>query len=136
MEHVTKIFQFIQNVDLEDTHNAAGEEIKTLTGMHSAEKEYVPFEKPVALEGKVEMCLHRVIDGMWQALRVIMKEAINGYPSMDRVKFVLEYQGQIVITGCQANWCIETEKVFVDISCGEKDAMPKYNDFRRSRSQP
>lgn len=130
MEHVTKMFQFMNKIDLDDEHNAAGDEIKVGTGMHSAEAEYVPFEKPVPLDGKVEIWLHRVIDGMRQALRVIMKEAFAEYLNMERPEFVKYYQGQIVITGCQANWCLETEEVFVQIGEGKTDAMKEYNELQ------
>merc|ERR1719487_1279952 len=52
---------------------------------------------------------------------------------MDRPAFVMEYQGQIVITACQANWCTETEEVFVKLGQGEANAMVEYNEFQQTQ---
>jgi dynein heavy chain len=77
MPHIPKIFQFIQRLDLktpivdEDKAQAAAKKGKPLAvepstalGMYSHQEEYVPFNIPCLLNGKVEMWLQRVIDAM------------------------------------------------------------------------
>jgi dynein heavy chain len=80
MEHIPKIFQAIQNLDLKDEVDASGEEIKTAIGMFSPQKEYVAFEKHAQLVGKVEVWLHRTIDTMRQALRDVISAPTKAFP--------------------------------------------------------
>ena len=76
MEHIPKIFQAIQRLDLKDEGG-----IKVGIGMYSPQEEYVEFAKPCPLNGKVEMWLHRTIDSMQEALRVVLKKSIEALSS-------------------------------------------------------
>jgi len=133
MEHIPKIFQAIASLDLKDEKDASGEEIKTAMGMYSPEKEYVPFAAPTPLVGKVEMWLHRTIDGMRAALRNTIKKSEVDYKTMKRPQFIMDYQGQICITTCQTFWCVEVEQCFVDLKDGKVDALKKYLDFQQEQ---
>jgi hypothetical protein len=52
MEHIPKIFQAIQRMDLKDEGG-----IKVATGMYSPQEEYVEFAAPCKLDGKVAIFL-------------------------------------------------------------------------------
>jgi len=112
MEHIPKIFQMINKLDLKDDVNASGEDIKVGLGMYDPKDEYVPFASQCPMDGKVEIWLQRVIVSMRAALRAILEECATEYKTMDRVKLIMEYQGQIVITVCHMWWSTETEEVF------------------------
>lgn len=127
MEHIPKIFQAIQKLDLKDDVTASGEDVKVALGMYSPQDEYVPFAKQCLLNGKVEGWLHRVIDHMRDALRQILHESNTAYSNMKRTDCIIEYQGQICITTCQTWWCTEVENVFLELGSGSADAMIEYN---------
>lgn len=130
MEHIPKIFQAINRLDLKNDFSSSGDEIQVALGMYSSQQpqdEYVPFaNSKCALDGKVEVWLHRIIGSMRDALKTLLEEVIKEYSRMDRVQFVLMYQGQLSITGCQAHWCIEVEDVFRQLDKNAQ-AMVQYN---------
>jgi dynein heavy chain len=133
MEHIPKIFQAIQKLDLKDDIDANGQDCKVGLGMYSAEDEYVVFPKQCVLDGKVEGWLHRVIKHMRESLRAILNECNQAYAEMARTALILEYQGQIVITTCQTWWCTEVEAVFKQIEGGSSSAMEDYNQKQISQ---
>jgi len=125
MEHIPKIFQMINKLDLKDDTDAEGHDMKIGLGMYDPRDEYVPFAKQCPLSGKVELWMMRVIDSMRDALRTILEECSHTYQQSDRVKVIMEYQGQIVITLCQMFWSVEVEDTFKKIAAGGNIGMMK-----------
>jgi len=132
MEHIPKIFQAINRMDLTEDGG-----VYTGTGMYSPQNEYVEFSKPCKLDGKVEMWLHRTIDAMRDALRAVLLRSVNEYSNYGtpekRSDFILDFPAQIAITACQTFWCNEVEECFKKITGGQKDALVKYLDFQQEQ---
>ena len=66
MEHIPKIFQAIQRLELKDSadYTPQNSEVTVGIGMFSPQEEYVPFAGECNLDGKVEVWLHRIIAAM------------------------------------------------------------------------
>jgi dynein heavy chain len=63
----------------------------------------------------------------------LIEEAVGQYSHMDRPKFIYEYQGQVVITGCQTWWCQEVSDALQALSNGQGDALEEYNKVQEAQ---
>jgi dynein heavy chain len=80
MMHMSKCFQAIEKLKLDNDAPPAGTRPKAL-GMESCVGvEYVAFKSPLSLDGKVEQYMNLIIDKMRKELRVVLKDSVDDYP--------------------------------------------------------
>lgn len=96
--------------------------------MISAEGEVMDFRQPVLAEGRVEDWMTRVLAEMRRTNRLITKEAIYYYRyQKNRVRWMYDYQGMVVLATNQVWWTWEVEDVFKKVQKGNKMAMKNYS---------
>jgi dynein heavy chain len=105
----------------------AGKNEKFIMGMSSSEGEVLEFRKPVQIDGRVEEWMLSVETQMKKSNRTIHKEAIFHYANMDRLTWLMNYQGMVGLAGAQVWWTWQVEDVFHKIKAGNKLAMKKFS---------
>lgn len=121
-EHIIKMFDNVLKINF-----GVGKNEKAIVGMSSSEGEVLDFRKVVLVEGRVEEWMSAVELEMKRTNRIMHKEAIFYYASMDRLKWIFNYQGMVALAGSQVWWTFEVEDVFRQIKQGNKLAMKKYS---------
>nr|XP_026696380.1 dynein heavy chain 10, axonemal isoform X1 [Ciona intestinalis]XP_026696381.1 dynein heavy chain 10, axonemal isoform X2 [Ciona intestinalis] len=122
-EHIIKMYDNISKLQFQE--GASGEWI--VAGMISAEGEKMNFYKNVPAEGRVEDWMTSVLGEMRSTNRLITKEAVFTYcHEIDRVEWMLPYQGMVVLAGNQIWWTWEVEDVFHKVRKGDKLGMKNY----------
>lgn len=104
-----------------------GKNEKFIMGMSSSEGEVLSFGKPVAIDGRVEEWMLAVENQMKKSNRTIHKEAIFHYANMDRLNWLMTYQGMVGLAGAQVWWTWQVEDVFHKIKAGNKLAMKRFS---------
>ena len=81
----------------------------TMKAMVSVEGERVPLSKEInpAETGAVELWLLEFEDVMKQSLQKITAEAVSGYGRVSRERWILDWPGQVVLSGSQVHWTRE-----------------------------
>lgn len=138
-EHMIKMFDNIASLRLVKSTAAAAvataggpqqQEAGSVTqaqAMISAEGEVMEFKQPVLAEGRVEDWMTRVLAEMRRTNRLITKEAIYYYRyQKNRVRWMYDYQGMVVLATNQVWWTWEVEDVFKKVQKGNKMAMKNY----------
>ena len=111
--HINKCFECIKSIEFKpDGIN--------VTGMISPEEEYVQFTTAVNVEegekkGNVELWLLEIEDQMRKSLRDIMKKSLIQYKKIDRTKWVLNWQAQIILAVNMIIWTQETEEAIMAV---------------------
>lgn len=100
-------------------------EKKLIIGMGSDEAEEYNFTEPFKPEGSVENWMTVLEETMITTLRNKTKEGVYMYAKKDRVTWIEENLGMIVIVGCQIWWTWRVEDVFNKVKKGDKYAMKK-----------
>ncbi|KAJ3328734.1 Dynein heavy chain 10, axonemal, partial [Blyttiomyces sp. JEL0837] len=121
-EHIIKMFDNVMRLNF-----GTGKNEKAIVGMSSSEGESLDYRKVVPVEGRVEEWMSAVEAEMKRTNRIIHKEAVFYYASMDRLKWIFAYQGMVALAGAQVWWTFEVEDVFRKIKFGNKLAMKKYS---------
>ncbi|KAL7749213.1 hypothetical protein RI367_005365 [Sorochytrium milnesiophthora] len=119
-EHIIKMYDNVLKLNF-----GTGRREKHILGMSSSEGEVLEFRTPVAVEGRVEEWMTAVSDEMRATNRLVHKESIFFYASMDRYEWLSKYQGMVGLAGCQVWWSWEVEDTFRKIKSGNKLAMKK-----------
>ena len=96
---------------------------KFIVGMESDEGEKFDFREPQRPEGAVENWMTKVDEEMQRTLHKITKEASFFYAQKERLTWVLENLGMVVIVGTQIWWTWRVEDVFRKVREGNKYAM-------------
>ncbi|KAK3539191.1 hypothetical protein QTP86_029601 [Hemibagrus guttatus] len=105
---------------------------ETVVGaMVSAEGEVMEFRQAVPADGRVEDWMTAVLLEMRRTNRLITKEAIYFYQQhnsrcVNRVDWMLDYQGMVVLAGNQVWWTWQVEDVFRKVNAGDKQALKHY----------
>jgi dynein heavy chain len=105
----------------------SGKHEKAITGMSSSEGEVLDFKRPVQIDGRVEEWMLAVENEMKKSNRTVHKEAIFRYAEMDRLNWLMAYQGMVGLAGAQVWWTWQVEDVFRKIKSGNKLAMKKFS---------
>nr|XP_039267660.1 dynein heavy chain 10, axonemal-like [Styela clava] len=122
-EHMIKMYDNIASLKFQEGMNNE----TVATAMVSAEKEVMDFKKPVPAEGRVEDWMTAVLQEMRSTNRKITKESLFNYcNNVERVEWMLQYQGMVVLACNQVWWTWEVEDVFQRVKRGDKLAMKKY----------
>jgi len=103
--HLSKCFEAINSLDFKDNLDC--------TGMFSKEKERVPFIEtfnPKTAKGNVEVWLAKTEEVMIMSMVDVAKKCVEAYPKSERVKWVLEWPGQVILAVDQLYWTQESEE--------------------------
>ncbi|XP_076006843.1 dynein axonemal heavy chain 10 [Genypterus blacodes] len=122
-EHMIKMYDNIASLRFDVDING-----ETVAGaMVSSEGEVMELRKPITAEGRVEEWMTGVLLEMRRTNRLITKEAIFYYcDNMNRVDWMLLYQGMVVLAANQVWWTWEVENVFDEVKKGDKHALKNY----------
>ncbi|KAL5267409.1 hypothetical protein ACHWQZ_G004450 [Mnemiopsis leidyi] len=112
--HMKKCFEGIAKLEFDEQ--------RIITGMISSESELVRLSKvinPHLAKGCVEKWLLEVENGMKQCLKDIGEKAIKAYSKTVREQWVLDWPGQIVLSGSQTHWTAEVSAAISEGKVGE-----------------
>mmetsp|Transcript_43579 Transcript_43579/g.42091 ORF Transcript_43579/g.42091 Transcript_43579/m.42091 type:complete len:154 (-) Transcript_43579:804-1265(-) len=113
--HMDKCFEGVQKVIFNDQDH--------VLGMISAEGEQVMFDKHVDVnegdkKGNVEKWMLEIEASMRQSLWRICRDAMMAYPNPQRVDWVRNWPGQIVLAANQIHWTTGVEDAIKDVQHG------------------
>jgi dynein heavy chain len=128
MPHMSKCFQAIEKLSV-DNENPPPNVRPSATGMESCVgKEYVPWSKPMKLDGKVEEYMNLIIDKMRSELKVNLYDSLKAYNNpKPRYEWQFEWTSQMILVVSQIYWCTETEAAFAKMQKGDAKGMSDYN---------
>lgn len=104
MMHMSKCFQAIEKLKLDNENPPPGTRPKGL-GMESCVGvEYVPFKTALPLENKVEEYMNDIIQKMRNELRFIVKDSVEDYPKKPRDVWLFDWPSQVILVVNQIFW--------------------------------
>ena len=111
MRHMPKIFQAIQELKLSNTDQAGVR--PNAVGMHTCVgKEYVDFNTPLQLQGKVEVYLQDVVKRIQDSLHEIMGKSLEKRNQMEREDWIVLDPTQVTLNINLIMWVINVENAF------------------------
>lgn len=125
--HLRKCFDSILKIEF-----APAKGSKDITGMFSAELEFVPFSAIVKAEGNVEFWLRDIERMMIKTLYDITKRSLEEYPTngIERNEWLFNYPAQPVITIDQVMWTTGVTAAITEIMRGKnRKALEEFLDF-------
>eukprot|EP01035_Chromulina_nebulosa_P017648 gene17648-23227_t len=91
--------------------------------MTSVEKETVPFNTNIPIEGPVESWMTAIENEMHTSLHNITKEGVYLYAQMNRIEWLKQVIGMVGLVGSQIWWTWQVEDTFHQVLQGNKYAM-------------
>lgn len=67
------------------------------------------FERPVDAKGNIEVWLQRLVDGMQDTVKQIIKRAVRNVQEMGLEDFIFSNPAQISLLGIQFQWTADTQ---------------------------
>ncbi|KAJ3335866.1 Dynein heavy chain 2, axonemal [Gonapodya sp. JEL0774] len=119
--HLKKCFDNLVKLELsqsQDTHHQFEAQ-----GMHSADGEYVPYQRNVLLEGPVEGWLLEVERNMRASLKESLSNCLSNSKKVKRDKWLKEWPGQMLITVSLINWTADCVRALFEVEGGELKAL-------------
>lgn len=120
MKHLTKLFDSMADLKLDE------KKAKTALSMTAKDGEMVPFPSPCDLSGQVEVWLNRLLDKQCQTVLHWLTEAVQAYEEKAREQWIMEFPGQIALTGSQIWWTTEVNMAFAKLEEGFENALKDY----------
>ncbi|XP_066582837.1 dynein axonemal heavy chain 10 [Prorops nasuta] len=124
-EHIGKIFDNLAKIEItQDQSNRS-----VATALISNEAEFMSYRNPVLLAGKIENWMSNVLAEMKSSNRYWTKKAIYDFAKIDkasRIRWILQYEGMMILAADQVWWTAEVEETFRRISIGKSQAMKEY----------
>ena len=127
MKHLTKLFDSMAKLTLDKT------KAKTGLAMHAKDGEHVDFPSPCDLNGQVEVWLNRLLDMQCRTILYWLTDAVQAYEEKSREQWILEFPGQIALTGSQVWWTTEVNMAFAKLEEGFENALKDY--YKKQVSQ-
>lgn len=90
--------------------------------MQSRQKEVVPMEYPVDATGTIEVWLQRLVDGMKDTVKAIIKRSTRDVESQQRDEFIFGFPAQVALLGMQLQWTGQVQSALVSAKT-KKDVM-------------
>lgn len=125
--HLRKCFDNILKIEF-----APGKNSRDITGMWSAELEFVAFSGIVKAEGNVEFWLKDIERMMIQSLKEVTKKSLLEYPAngIERNEWLFNYAAQPIITIDQVMWTTGVTAAITEIMRGKnKKALEEFLNF-------
>ena len=131
MKHITKVFLATQSLILEGGNDDGTVRPKAARFVTCVGKEDLPFEPPVALEGKPEVYMQTVLDCQRGSLRESMERSLKRYPTKARTEWVMDRRedgdaadpAQISLLVAGMDYVRGVEDAFDRLEAGEQDAL-------------
>ncbi|XP_028983813.1 dynein axonemal heavy chain 11 isoform X2 [Betta splendens] len=123
--HLSKLFDNMSN--LEFANNKMLDNPKTVVGMYSKEREYVPLQTSCCCYGPVEAWLTCLEESMKECVKGYVSEAVCVYEDRPREQWILEFPAQVALIGSQIWWSNDVELVFKRLEEGLESALKDYN---------
>ena len=123
--HLTKLFDSLANLKFEEDDQ--GNKLKSATGMHSKDGEYVDMDKACDLNGQVEVWLMRLLEAQCSTVRHEMTEAVSSYEEKPRDQWLFDFPAQVALCGTQIWWTTEVNIAFARLEEGYENALKDYN---------
>ncbi|KAJ3227682.1 Dynein heavy chain 7, axonemal [Clydaea vesicula] len=123
--HLKKCFEGINSLEFEENLD--------ISGMYSAQKEFIKFIHPISTVdacGAVEKWLYSVEKSMVTALRDVLAKGYHSFPNFTREEWVLNWPGQIVLAVTQIYWTREVEAAFAE---GKRESLKAFADVNTER---
>jgi dynein heavy chain, axonemal len=98
MKHLTKLFDSMAKLKIDKT------KAKFALSMISKDGEEVPFSEPLDLNCQVETWLNRLLDMQCNTILYWMTDAVQVYEEKSREQWILEFPGQVALTGSQVSY--------------------------------
>jgi dynein heavy chain len=127
MKHLTKLFDSMAKLKADKSKE------KVALGMQAKDGENVEFPNPCDLSGAVEIWLNRLLDMQCNTILHWLTEAVQAYEEKSREQWVLEFPGQIALTGSQIWWTTEVNMAFAKLEEGFENALKDY--YKKQVSQ-
>jgi len=129
--HLSKCFDAISLLHFHDaTPDGASEKKEIITGMYSAEGEFVPFGETIdpnegAKKGNVEIWLKEVERVMKETLKTVTAKYMLTYDKMSRSEWILDPKlpGQVCLSVCALYW---TKQVTEALQPNSKGGVSAY----------
>ena len=120
MRHLPKLFDSMAALKMDKS------KAKTSLAMQSKDGEWVSFPKPCDLNGQVEIWLNRLLDMQCKTILYWLTSAVVTYEEKSRENWIMEYPGQIALTGSQIWWTTEVNVAFMKLEEGFENALKDY----------
>ena len=127
MKHLTKLFDSMAKLRLDKTKE------KTALAMQAKDGEDVDFPSPCDLNGQVEVWLNRLLDMQCGTVLHWLTEAVVAYEEKQREQWILDFPGQIALTGSQIWWTTEVNMAFAKLEEGFENSLKDY--YKKQVSQ-
>jgi dynein heavy chain len=120
MKHLTKLFDSMAKLKFDKT------KAKTALAMQAKDGEDVDFPCECDLNGQVEVWLNRLLDMQCRTILFWLTDAVTAYEEKSREQWIMEFPGQIALTGSQIWWTAEVNMVFAKLEEGFENALKDY----------
>ena len=127
MKHLTKLFDSMAALKM-DKNKA-----KTGLAMQAKDGEWVDFPTPCDLNGQVEVWLNRLLDMQCKTVLHWLTDAVVAYEEKSRENWIMDFPGQIALTGSQIWWTTEVNMAFVKLEEGFENSLKDY--YKKQVSQ-
>jgi dynein heavy chain len=114
MKHLTKLFDSMAKLKLDKS------KAKTALAMTAKDGEEVDFPSPCDLSGQVEVWLNRLLDKQCETVLYWLTDAVQAYEEKSREQWIMDFPGQIALTGSQIWWTSEVNMAFAKLEEGFK----------------
>jgi len=108
-KHIKKCFEGIQTLQLLEPSATPGKTYEA-HGMNAPDGEKVAFERKVIVDGPVELWLVEVERCMRWALQKHMQNCLQVSRGKDKLKWIKDFPGQLLITAGMINFVLNCEK--------------------------
>lgn len=80
-----------------------------MTEMFSQQQEKVEFEKAIEAKGNIEVWLQRLVDGMQDTIKQVIRRAVRNVAEMTLDEFIFSHPAQVALLGIQFQWTADTQ---------------------------
>ena len=141
--HTSKIYLATKILTLDETKRTETDRPIAIGWVADVGKETIPFEPPVALEGKVEVYMQTVLDAMKHTLFINLQRSLVRYDAMPRKDWVMALDdsgnrpadpAQIILLTLAINYVREVEATFDKIKAtNDPKALAEYNQQQKDQ---
>ena len=121
VKHLTKLFDSMAALKMDKT------KAKTALAMQAKDGEWIDFPGPCDLNGQVEVWLNRLLDMQCKTVLHWLTDSVTAYEEKSRENWIMEFPGQIALTGSQIWWTTEVNMAFAKLEEGFENSLKDYS---------
>ncbi|MEW5318622.1 MAG: hypothetical protein WDW38_009830 [Sanguina aurantia] len=95
-----------------------------MTEMFSQQQERVEFERAIEAKGNIEVWLQRLVDGMQDTIKQVIRRAVRNVAEMTLEEFIFSHPAQVSLLGIQFQWTADTQAALTNAKT-DKTIMSK-----------